>query len=555
MSTRTFRIVAYTASASAFFAIMLATPTLAKDYFLTIGGGYDPTGNQASLENNVLFLQRVLETRRPDRPRHDLYFADDDAPERDVQYLDPDARKNCPPARRIMTEIFGEEGAVGLRYRNHRIPDVTGPAEKGAIARRFRQLGRKLQAGDRLIVYATGHGQQSYDNMEYDYKQEEWVPKSNEGEADLKYSQYNTSLYLWDNDDVEAMEFARWLDRLPSQVTVVLVMVQCYSGGFSHAIFHQNDAELGLSTRRRCGFFSQVHDRPSAGCTPEVHEADYEEYSTYFWAALGGKSRTGEAIEPPDYDGDGKVSFAEAHAYVVVESDTIDIPVRTSDEFLRRYSRLPGQPRPNRREERAGENPVGLLLGALSKDADRVDPELLGASGPLKDLSLKARPDQRVILERLPQELGLAETTTVEAARQRLRRAESAVNTATAELGIAEKTIERTLGDLQRDVGQLWPELAVSFTPTAAELTNERSEEFVKAVEDLASYDAHRAAMDRQRELTDKLLATQQQEAKAQRLIRTIESVVLAANLPKAAPEVVVARYEELINLEEQSLE
>jgi len=549
------RIAAHVAGASALIGVLLANPVGAKDHFLTIGGGYGPTGNQASMENNVLFLQRVLETRRPDQPSHDLYFADGDEPGRDVQYLDAETRTNCPPARRIMTEIFGEEDAVGLCYRNHRIPDVTGPTEKGALARRFRQLGRELKAGDRLIVYATGHGQPSYDNMEYDYKQEEWVPKTSDREADVQYNKYNTSLYLWDNDDVEAMEFARWLDRLAPEVAVVLVMVQCYSGGFSHAIFHQNDAELGLSSRRRCGFFSQVHDRPAAGCTPEVREADYEEYSTYFWAALGGKSRTGELLELPDYDGDGKVSFAEAHAYVIVESDTIDIPISTSDEFLRRYSRLAGQPASHSRAEASLENPVGRLLGALSKDVDGKDPELLGASGPLKDLLLQARPEQRIVLERLPKELELAETTTVEAARQWLRRAESAVNTATVELNIAGKTIERTLGDLQRDVGELWPELATSFTPTAAELTNERSEEFVKAVEGLASYDAHRAALDRQRELTDKLLAAQQQEAKAQRLIRTIESVVLAANLPKTASERIVARYEELINLEEQSLE
>ena len=32
----------------------------AKDYFLTIGGGYDPSGNQISLEKNVLFQQSVL---------------------------------------------------------------------------------------------------------------------------------------------------------------------------------------------------------------------------------------------------------------------------------------------------------------------------------------------------------------------------------------------------------------------------------------------------------------------------------------------------------------
>ena len=37
-------------------AVAASSPRLpAKDYFLTIGGGYSPSGNQASLERNVHF--------------------------------------------------------------------------------------------------------------------------------------------------------------------------------------------------------------------------------------------------------------------------------------------------------------------------------------------------------------------------------------------------------------------------------------------------------------------------------------------------------------------
>ena len=45
------------------FTLLLSKPTLAKDHFLTIGGGYLPSGNQASLERNVLYFQRTLEDR------------------------------------------------------------------------------------------------------------------------------------------------------------------------------------------------------------------------------------------------------------------------------------------------------------------------------------------------------------------------------------------------------------------------------------------------------------------------------------------------------------
>ena len=39
---------------------LISVPVSAEDHLLTIGGGYSPSGNQASLERNVLFFQRLL---------------------------------------------------------------------------------------------------------------------------------------------------------------------------------------------------------------------------------------------------------------------------------------------------------------------------------------------------------------------------------------------------------------------------------------------------------------------------------------------------------------
>src|SRR5207247_1966972 len=91
----------------------------------------------------------------------------------------------------------------------------------------------------------------------------------------------------------------------------------------------------------RCGFFATTHDRMAAGCTADVMEESYQDYSTYFFAALDGKTRTGERVTGCDYDGDGVVSWEEAHAYALLTSDTVDISMMTSDNFLRMYSKLP----------------------------------------------------------------------------------------------------------------------------------------------------------------------------------------------------------------------
>src|SRR5687767_4255094 len=77
----------------AWLSLCAVAPARAADHFLTIGGGYAPSGNQVSLERNVLFFRQVLADlypEGPDAPRHEVFFSDGDAPGRDVQFEDPD---------------------------------------------------------------------------------------------------------------------------------------------------------------------------------------------------------------------------------------------------------------------------------------------------------------------------------------------------------------------------------------------------------------------------------------------------------------------------------
>ena len=536
-------------------ALALAGPdAIAKDYFLVIGGGYSPDSNQASIESNVRFFQRTLGRLGSQGAVGEIYFADGPDAGRNVQLLDDQERQNCPPARRIMTELFGDADDVGLVYRNHTIADVAGPNDKALLRRRFRALGRELRSGDRVLIYVTGHGSEpSSDDYFYDEEAEEWVEKPKADDDDP--ASFDTLLHLWNDEDVSASQFARWLDRWPPGVAVTLVMVQCYSGGFSHAIFHQNNHQFGLSPAQRCGFFAQVHDRPAAGCTPGMREADYREYSTYFWAALGGAARDGTAVERPDYDGDGRVSLAEAHAYVVIESDTIDIPISTSDALLRHYSRL-GQPATPATEEPA--SPLSGLLGLLGAPQPEVEqptPELLAAVGPLENWLTHARPDQQAILTRLPPRLDLEEPLTVEAIRRAHAQAEHDLRAAIAGAAVTSTTAGEARDVVKQAVQFLWPELGRSFTPTAAELTGERSDEFVAAVDALPSYQAFQTAEQLRREAEVAAEAAGRREAQLKRLIHAVESIVLATNLPRCAPDKIVRRYHELIALERQSFD
>ncbi|HEY3393213.1 MAG TPA: hypothetical protein VGK58_10920 [Lacipirellulaceae bacterium] len=533
----------------------------AEDFFLTIGGGHSPTGNQLSLERNVIFQQSVLAEQRPDKPRYDVYFADGNDNMRDLQCRDPDFEANCPPARRMMAELFGDADSMDLFYRTNQVQGLSGPAEKSLIRRRMRDLARELRPGDRLLVYVTGHGGPADDSddddddyeYEYDDESQTWRARERRREGEDERNRYDTSFYMWESDSVSASEFAGWLDRLPHEVEVVLVMVQCFAGGFAHTIFQQADADLGLAPHARCGFFAQVHNRGAAGCTADANEADYEEYSSYFWSALGGRTRTGEEIGSADYNRDGQVSFAEAHAFAIIESDTIDVPVRTTGALLQRYSR---QARPRRRRSNdEDDNSFGRILGSLGSQGASPNPQgLIQASGPLARLIESARADQRAILERLPAKLGLGPNATVEDARRKLREVRGDSNSAGSRLRRATETEERSLERVQEELREIWPELHADLPPLAIELASNRADEFEETVAALPSYKALQRSKERVEQLSEERMKFEREEARLQRLLQTCESVALAANLPRLAPREIVERYQRLLAMEEGTL-
>src|SRR3954447_20239671 len=277
--------------------ISLPSGAAARDFFLTIGGGHSRDSNQASLEKNVLFYQQLLKEQNVPAAQQSFYFASGVASNKDVQAIDAGS---LPKANRLMAEFFGTQRDLGLHYRASEVPGVRGATTRENIQNWFAGVGSTLKSGDRLILYVTAHGEKSEDAE----------------------NPYETSIMLWNDEKLTVSEFVALLDSLPEGVSVVAVMVQCYTGGFARMIFDKADPKNGLAKQNRCGFFATVHDREAAGCTPDVDESTYVEYSTYFWEALAGHTRTGKAITAPDYDGDGHVSFAEAHAYTVLNADT-----------------------------------------------------------------------------------------------------------------------------------------------------------------------------------------------------------------------------------------
>ena len=131
----------------------------ARDHVLTIGGGYSPSGNQVSLERNVIFFEKLRAEKLGDDIRHDLYFADGNSPLPDLQF-EPEGGE-VPRANLYMAGLFGSERGITNHYRDNELKNTRDLSSPDAVERWFEEEGSKLESGDRLILYVTSHGGRS----------------------------------------------------------------------------------------------------------------------------------------------------------------------------------------------------------------------------------------------------------------------------------------------------------------------------------------------------------------------------------------------------------
>lgn len=261
-------------------------------YFGVVAGGGAPSYNEIALEKNVLYFQRSLLHLGLDPIKAHLFFANGNSGEETIRYLD-------------------EQGQE--QFKVPEIPHLDGAATQGNAKAWFEAIAKAPKKCPSFF-YFTGHGAYNPENED------------------------NNWMLLWQDAFVSVKDMAGWLDKLPANENApfVTMMAQCYSGSFANLIYEQGDPQRPVALQTRCGFFATVADRPSVGCTPAVNEADYKDYSSSFFAGLTGRDRTGNAVSSADYNQDGDVSYAEAHAFAKVDEETTDWPISTVEAWLQR---------------------------------------------------------------------------------------------------------------------------------------------------------------------------------------------------------------------------
>ena len=245
---------------------------------LVVGGGPTRTANQVAIESNVRYVGRIL----PQASQYRVLFADGDPQSANVQYR-ADNRT--------------------LAYRAPNLPRQDGSADLASVRAGLATIAGEARAHPQaeVFLYFTGHG----------------------------------------SPDRRTTEFARSLQAFPGSTPITVVMVQCFSGAFGNVLFEGGSPVGALVDRRIAGFFAAVPERVSAGCTPAINEAEYKDFTGYFFAALTGQDRMGRPVAGADYDQDGRVGMHEAFAWTLIHDESIDTPVCTSDAFLRRFVEMP----------------------------------------------------------------------------------------------------------------------------------------------------------------------------------------------------------------------
>ncbi len=282
-------------------------------YALIVGGGPDVENNAAQIEGHVHFVAGTL----PTAARHVVLFADGKAGHDSVSYADLSAAADAKRALAILLADSDAGEPVLTRAPQLGLP-IDGPARLQDFRRALTKISAQAaKVPAPLLLYLAGHGTRDEKN-----------------EADTAYD-------LWEGEALKVRALAAEVARVPRQVPVVLVMAQCFSGAFANLLFRGGDPNGALVEGNVAGFFSARKDREAAGCSYATEQADYQDFSSYFFGALCGHDRFGGVVEGADFDGDGTVTLHEAFCHALIHDPSADTPVCTSDVFLKRFAGLP----------------------------------------------------------------------------------------------------------------------------------------------------------------------------------------------------------------------
>jgi hypothetical protein len=266
-------------------------PRESATWYVLVNGGASAQKNYLSHVEHVRQFLDLLQSKRVDESRIAVFASDGTDPAPDVAVLDAENVKGDWLIERLFVdrplkpEIYLRDAVIAGAPRY--------PATAVAFDSWLERTGARMREGDTVVIYVTDHGWKNEENLA------------------------NNAVAMW-HERMTVEDLRRRIDRLPDGVRVVLLMSQCFSGGFAatgystHSIYSDPDRDV-------CGYFSSTADRPAYGCYPENRGKRSVGHSFRFIEAL---RRSPE--------------FPVAHEQVLLTDQTPDVPLRSSDLYLER---------------------------------------------------------------------------------------------------------------------------------------------------------------------------------------------------------------------------
>jgi hypothetical protein len=454
---------------------------------VTLGGGPAPELNQVAIESNVRYVSSLL----PTGTEHTVLFADGSRARPTVLF---EARPTeLTAGARVVRGLFGDgpgrgKGSPWLRYRTTSLTNVAGPLLKSTVSETFSRLSTE-SSKQPLLLYFTGHGSPNYDNLD------------------------NNWMDLWSDGELRVSDLKDELKKLPARRPVTLVMVQCHSGAFANLVLDPD-----LADRPLCGFFACPKERVAAGCTPSVLEEDYKDFTSYFFSALSGRDRLGRPVTKPDYNNDGKIGGDEALAFAQIASESIDVPLCTSDALLRKG--LPG-----------------------------AETDMTFTDQPFSTVRAQGSPLQRRVLDALREKLGsiaAGEDCLLVARRDLEKRGPVGVSGTFA----FDKSASDTLREGQNSLSSRFPGLK---SRRSTEWGSACREAVAQLDTDPSATKPLLSALETRDRAEQKATLDEINGARLLRLLRTAKTIYLEQKLKKSGDKALIARFARLRKQESQS--
>lgn len=276
---------------------------------LIVSGGPNAQYNQYAIESNARYVASLTSKAK----WRQILFADGKPTSKTISTIVDNPRTRARAIASWIWDLNAPEETT--EFKAPTLTPIDGAASPDSITPHVAAFTAAKGGTEPELVYFTGHGS----------------PGSGPGGRE---DYVNTVYSAWGND-YPMRQLAHSLQASTSSAPLVLVMVQCYGGGFANILFHDGDSSKPIWNHDFCGFFAAIPERMAAGCTSQVNERDYQDFTTHFFAALSGVSRDGRRVTSADYDHSGSVSLDEAYAYAQINDDSIDVPLSTSDAYLR----------------------------------------------------------------------------------------------------------------------------------------------------------------------------------------------------------------------------